>query len=214
MSKRIFLGKIKNSDDRDCVIYMEFKGFECNHYFAGLRIGGACFSGRLNEIKDNIDNFESILTKEELLKLFELDKKLNDLGYGIEKGSEKYNKGIEILNEYENTIGKKLESEENEKLFEKIIEEEKEIMKEEWDLTDKDIEDIFNAYDLEYRDRAIIGYVYNDAYDLGENEFDNIYNLDDNIKKYIDYESFGNDLLSEYDGYFELDDGRIVYLNY
>lgn len=210
----MFLGKIKNSDDRDCVIYMEFRGFECDHYFAGLRTSGACFSGRLNEIKDNIDNFESILTKEELLKLFELDKMLDDLGYGIEKGSEKYNKGIEILNEYENTIGKKLASEENEKLFKKIIEEEKEIMKEEWNLTDKDIEDIFNAYDLEYRDRAIIGYVYNDAYDLGENEFDNIYNLDDNIKKYIDYESFGNDLLSEYDGYFELDDGRIVYLNY
>ena len=210
----MFLGKIKNSDDRDCVIYMEFKGFECDHYFAGLRTSGACFSGRLNEIKDNIDNFESILTKEELLKLFELDKMLDDLGYGIEKGSDKYNKGIEILNEYENTIGKKLLSEENEKLFEKVIKEEKEIMKEEWDLTDKDIEDIFNAYDLEYRDRAIIGYVYNDAYDLGENEFDNIYNLDDNIKKYIDYESFGNDLLSEYDGYFELDDGRIVYLNY
>ena len=214
MSKRIFLGKIKNSDDRDCVIYMEFKGFECDHYFVGLRTGGACSSGSIDEIKNNIDNFESILTKEELLKLFELDKKLNDLGYGIEKGSDKYNQGIQILNEYENTIGKKLLSEENEKLFEKIIEEEKEIMKEEWDLTDKDIEDIFNAYDLEYRDRAIIGYVYNDAYDLGENEFDNIYNLDDNIKKYIDYESFGNDLLSEYDGYFELDDGRIVYLNY
>ena len=109
----MFLGKIKNSDDRDCVIYMEFKGFECDHYFAGLRTSGACFSGRLNEIKDNIDNFESILTKEELLRLFELDKMLDDLGYGIEKGSEKYNKGIEILNEYKNTIGKKLESEEN-----------------------------------------------------------------------------------------------------
>lgn len=213
MSKYIFLGKIKNSDDRDCVIYMEFKGFECNHYFAGLRTCGACFSGRLNEIKDNIDNFESILTKEELLKLFELDKMLNDLGYGIEKGSEKYNKGIEILNKYENTIGKKLESEENEKLFEKIIEEEKEIMKQEWNLNDKDIEDIFEKYYLEYRDRGIINYVYDDVYDLGEEIIDSCYNLDDNIKRYIDYERFGNDLLLD-DCYVELDDGRVVSLNY
>lgn len=213
MSKYIFLGKIKNSDDRDCVIYMEFKGFECNHYFAGLRTSGACFSGRLNEIKDNIDNFESILTKEELLRLFELDKMLDDLGYGIEKGSEKYNKGIEILNEYENTIGKKLASEENEKLFKKIIEEEKEIMKEEWNLTDKDIEDIFENYYLEYRDRGIINYVYDDVYDLGEEMIDSCYNLDDNIKRYIDYEKFGEDLLSD-DCYVELDDGRVVSLNY
>lgn len=210
----MFLGKIKNSDDRDCVKYMEFIGFECDHYFGGLRIDGACSGGSIDEIKDNIDNFESILTKEELLRLFELDKMLDDLGYGIEKGSEKYNKGIEILNEYENTIGKKLASEENEKLFKKIIEEEKEIMKEKWGLTDKDIEDIFYAYDLEYRDRAIIGYVYSDAFDLGENEFDCIYyDLDDNIKKYIDYEKFGNDLLSD-DYYIELDDGRVVSLNY
>lgn len=209
----MFLGKIKNSNDRDCVKYMNFIGFECDHYFGGLRIDGACSGGSIDEIKDNIDNFESILTKEELLRLFELDKMLDDLGYGIEKGSEKYNKGIEILNEYENTIGKKLASEENEKLFKKIIEEEKEIMKEKWGLTDKDIEDIFYAYDLEYRDRAIIGYVYSDAYDLGVNEFDCIYNLDDNLKKYIDYESFGNDLLSD-DCYVELDDGRVVSLNY
>lgn len=209
----MFLGKIKNSDDRDCVIYMEFKGFECDHYFAGLRTSGACFSGRLNEIKDNIDNFESILTKEELLRLFELDKMLDDLGYGIEKGSEKYNKGIEILNEYENTIGKKLASEENEKLFKKIIEEEKEIMKEEWNLTDKDIEDIFENYYLEYRDRGIINYVYDDVYDLGEEMIDSYYNLDDNIKRYIDYEKFGNDLLLD-DYYVELDDGRVVSLNY
>ena len=213
MSKRIFLGKIKNSDDRDCVKYMEFTGFECDHYFGGLHISGACFSGGIDEIKDNIDNFESILTKEELLRLFELDKMLDDLGYGIEKGSEKYNKGIEILNEYENTIGKKLASEENEKLFKKIIEEEKEIMKEEWNLTDKDIEDIFENYYLEYRDRGIINYVYDDVYDLGEEMIDSCYNLDDNIKRYIDYEKFGNDLLLD-DYYVELDDGRVVSLNY
>lgn len=213
MSEYVFLGKIKNSNDRDCVKYMKFEGFVCGHYFGGLVISGACFCGDLDNLRDNLDNFESILTKEELLKLFELNDKIKKLGIGIEKGSEKYNKGIEILNEYENTIGKKLLSEENEKLFEKVMEEEKEIMKAKWSLSDDDIERIFECYTLNYRDRAIIGYVYNDAYELGEMEIDECYNVPENLRKYIDFEKFGNDLIDD-EYYVELYDGRIVYLNY
>ena len=213
MSEYIFLGKIKNSDDRDCVKYMKFEGFVCGHYFGGLCISGACFCGDLDNLRDNLDNFESILTKEELLKLFELNDKIKKLGYGIEKGSEKYNKGIEILNEYENTIGKKLLSEENEKLFEKVMEEEKEIMKAKWSLSDDDIRKIFECYDLDYRDRAIIDYVYDDAYELGESEINNCYNIPENLIKYVDFEKFGNDLIDD-EYYVELYDGRIVYLNY
>ena len=80
-------------------------------------------------------------------------------------------------------------------------------------LTLKDIEDIFENYYLEYRDRGIINYVYDDVYDLGEEMIDSCYDLDDYIKRYIDYEKFGNDLLLD-DYYVELDDGRVVSLNY
>lgn len=43
--EKLFLAKIKNDDDRDIVKYIEFSGFECNHYFGGLHIHGACFCG-------------------------------------------------------------------------------------------------------------------------------------------------------------------------
>ena len=35
MSERLFLYRIKDSDDRDCCAYIDADGskFECNHYF-------------------------------------------------------------------------------------------------------------------------------------------------------------------------------------
>jgi len=210
----MFLGRIKNSNNRDCVKYMRFEGFECGHYFSGLHIYGACFFGGIKELKENIDNFETILSKKELEYLFELDSKLKDLGYGIEKDSEKYNQGMQIIKEFNNTIGKKLQSEENEQMFKKIIEEEKEIIKQEWNLGDEDIEEIFNNYPYEYRDRAIITCVYAGAYELGESEIDDCFNVEEFIKKYIDFEKFGEDLISNNDDrYIELQDGRIVELS-
>lgn len=213
MSNVLFLGKIKNSNDRDCVKYMEFIGFQCGHYFGGLQISGSCFSGFEDDIKNNVDNFETVLTKEELLKLFELNDKLKELGCGIKKNSEKYKQGMEILEEYENTIGKKLLSEENKKLFKKIIEEEKEIIKEEWDLSDNDIKQIFDKYSLSYNDRSIVAYVYSDFYELGKQFADDCYNIDEHLEKYFDYKKLGKDISNNQD-YVILNDGKIVYLAY
>ena len=82
MNKYVFLAKIKNSNDRDCVYYYELDSFtfECSHYFSGLRLSGACFSGFVQELKDivnnDFDNLETILTKEDFNKLFDIDKKI------------------------------------------------------------------------------------------------------------------------------------------
>lgn len=213
MGKEIFLGKIKDYMDRDCVKYMEFAGFECDHYFGGLRINGACFSGGKDDIKNNINNFETILTKEELLKLFELNDKIKELGYGIKKGSDKYNQGMKILEEYENTILKKLQSEDNKKLFEKVILDEKEKMKDMWNLSNEDIEKIFSKYNLNYRDSSIIAYVYDSSYVLAEEYLNSNSRIDEFVKEFINYDKLG-DFLAENECYIILDDGRVVELCY
>lgn len=208
--ERVFLAKELNSDDRDIVKYIEFNGFECGHYFGGLHIVGACFSGFEKEFRDKVENdfenIETILTKEEFKHLFELDDKLNELGFGIEKDSDKYNKGMEIIAEFENTIGKKLSSDENKKLFEKIVADEKEYVKNEYDLTDEEVEEIFDNYGLEYQDRAIVGTIFNDKYDMIEEEK---FSFGYDKQPYFDDESFGNDLL-ESESYLELESGKIV----
>ena len=208
--RKIFLAKENNTDDRDCVKYIEFSGFECNHYFGGLHIHGACFCGYEKElredIKNNYENYTTILSKEDFEHLFDIDDRIRALGYGIEKGSEKYNEGTALINEYKTSIEPKLLSEANEELFDKVIEEEKEFVAEEYDLLRADVDEIFDCYNLEYQDRAIVGYVYDDIDELVENEK---FNLGYDDCPYFDDEAFAEDLLND-DYYLELSDGRIA----
>ena len=213
-NKNLFLAKIKNSDDRDIVKYIKFNGFECNHYFGGLHIEGACFGDFEKDFRDlvenNFEDLETILTKDEFIKLFELNDELKALGYGIKKDSDKYNKGLEIIKEYENTIEKKLQSNENKELFEKVIADEKEYVKNEYNLSDLEVDDIFENYCLEYQDRSIIGGIYQDKYEFGEEmKFEFGYQN----MPYFDVKTFVNDLL-ESENYYKLDSGKIVYYNY
>ena len=214
MRNRIFLAKEKNSDDRDIVKYIEFNGFECNHYFGGLHIEGACFSGFEKELRDLVENnfeeLETILTKDEFIKLFKLNDELKSLGYGIEKDSDKYNKGLEIIKEYENTIEKRLLSNENKELFEKVIADEKEYVKNEYNLSNLEVDDIFENYGLEYQDRAIIGRIFKDFDDM---VYEEKFNFGYDEQPYFDDESFGYDLL-ESENYYKLDSGKIVSYNY
>lgn len=212
--EKVFLAKIKDSSERDCVKYIEFRGFECDHYFSGIHICGACFYGAEKEFREFTENhfedLETILTKEEILKIFELNDELKDLGYGIDKGSEKYNKGLEIIKEFKETIEKKLLSEENEQLFQKVIADEKEYTKNEYNLINSEVEEIFNNYGLEYRDRAIVCAIFDDFDEMVEEEK---FELGYDEIPYFDDKAFGNDLLnSEY--YLELESGKIVYYAY
>lgn len=201
--EKIFLAKVKNSDDRDCVKYMDFDGFECGHYFGCLHIEGACFGGFEKEFRDlvenNFDKLETVLTKDEFMKLFELNDKIKDLGYGIDKDSERYRQGVQILKEYQNTIEKKLLGEENKQLFEKVKNDEKEYIKKKYYLCDDEVNEIFDNYNLDYRDRAIVGTVFSNKDEMIEE-----------AKWSFGYdEAFGNDLLNS-ESYLELDSGKIV----
>ena len=191
---RKFLFKENGTDDRDCVRYIDLKYLKNNHTCIDgkFNIEGACYSMSLKEEDADYENITTILTKEEYKMLCNPEGK--DLTSIIEK----------------------LESKENQKLFEQVIEEEKEYLMDKYNLDEDDIETIFNNYSLDYRDRAVVGYIYEDAYDLGYNEAWSLGYVNDNdsiVNRYFDFESFGEDLVNE-EGYCELADGRIVSLMY
>lgn len=205
----MFIFKETNTDDRDCVNYIKRPKFECGHYFGCLNLQGACFSMSLKFPK----NIKTVLTKNEIMQLLNYNIEKEKLGCGIKKGSRKYKKGLKLLEEIE-PIFLKLESKENQKLFEEVEKEEREYLHEAEQLTDENIDEIFNQYYLEYRDRGCIGSTYDDKEELGKEMLDVYYSeLDDNIKRHFDYESFADDLLSG-DSYIELDNGQCVSLNY
>ena len=192
MSKYIFLYK-DNSEDRDCCAYMSIEDLKKAHVCCDGRfnIHGACYSRSLKEV--NFEDIKTILTEAEFNIL------CNYNGEDL----------TEIIN--------KLLSEENEALFEEVQEEEAEFLRDEYALNEEDLEAIFDKYYLDYRDRAVVGCVYKDAYDLGENEAISFglvdWKMNDITSRYFDFEKFGEDLTEE-EGYFELPDGRIAYLCY
>ena len=214
MREYIFLYK-DNTEDRDCCAYIEARAerFECGHYFGSVVLHGACYS-RHNFA--DYDDIKTVLTEDEYNQLIKFNKDINDLGCGITKGDERYNKGIELCKAIQ-PIYDKLLSEENEEFFEQIQEEEKEYLMDEYNLDEDDIETIFDNYGLSYRDRAVVGYVYDDTYDLGYETAWNLgyVNNDDSImSRYFDFEKFGEDLVNDDEYYCQLADGRCVSLCY
>lgn len=207
----LFLYRLKNSDDRDACAYIDEipTSFECGHYFSGVGIQGACYCG--GEFA-SYEDIETILTKQEYDMLLKFHKDIKQLGYGISKGDERYNKGIELIKDIQ-VIYDKLESTEAEKFEKNIMNNEKEIMMDIWNLSEDDIKEILNDYSLDYKDRSIIGCVYDDVEELAENEVEQCCDIPDFLTNYIDYSKFGEDLLEDREIYKELDDGRVVYYN-
>lgn len=212
MAKYIFLYRA-NNEDCDACAYLEDVNFEnrfvCGHYFAGLNLNGACYSGGeflpYNEI-------ETVLTESEYNTLLECKKDFAALGYGIKPDTPQYQKGMAICERLE-PIFKKLKSEEGEEFFARIVESEKEFVAEEYNLSAEDVDTIFNDYANDYQDRGIVGYVYDDAEEVGRHYADDCYNVPDNLSPYFDYEKFGWDIVNDGD-FVELSDGRIVEYNY
>lgn len=207
----LFLYRLKNDSSRDACAYINESPstFECGHYFSGVGIQGACYCGGEFAPYEDID---TILTKQEYQKLLKFNHDIKQLGYGISKGDERYNKGIKLIKDIQ-VIYDKLESIKAEKFTKNIMDNEREIMMDEWNLSEDDIEEILNDYSSDYRDRSIIGYVYDDVEELAENEIEQCFDVPDFLTNYIDYSKFGEDLLQDYDIYKELEDGRIVYYN-
>ena len=207
----LFLYRLKNDSSRDVCAYIDEtpSTFDCGHYFSGVGIQGACYCG--GEFA-SYEDIETILTKQEYQQLLKFNHDIKQLGYGISKGDERYNKGIELIKNIQ-VIYDKLQSEEAEEFEEKIMHNEKEIMMDMWNLSKDDIEEILNGYSSDYKDRSIIGYVYDDVEELAENEIEQYCNIPDFLENYIDYSKFGEDLLQNEEMYKELEDGRVVYYN-
>lgn len=214
MSKKIFIYKENGTSDRDCVKYIETieKKLECGHYFPKINLHGACFSMSLDLKEIDFSNITTILTKEEFKKLETYNKEMNDLGYGINKGDDRHKKGLKLIDSVQH-IFDKLQSEENQELFYKVQQEEVKWLREEYNLNDEGIESIFDEYYLNYRDRGIISYVFDNSEEMAKEEAEALGYIQDGNDRYFNYETFADDLL-ESERYFELEDGRVVVLNY
>lgn len=215
MSEHLFLYRIKDSDDRDCCAYVDAAGpkFECNHYFSSINICGSCyFGGEFPEYEE----IETILTKDEYEEIISFNIFIKAFDYGITKGDSRYRAGIKLIDSIKH-IYDKLKSDEAFAFFEDIQKSEMKYLKEEYNLSDRNIEEIFNEYAEDFRDRSIVSYVYDNSEEAGREEAWQLGYVkdDDSISsKYFDYEKFGEDLV-EYDEYFmELCDGRVVRLSY
>lgn len=193
MREYTFLFKENDTDDRDCVKYVELDSIKENHLCIDDRfnVHGACFSMSLKGDVD-YEDITTILTREEYETL------CNPVGADL------------------SGIIAKLESEENEELFERIKLEEREYLMDEYGLDEDDIDKIFDNYSLDYRDRGVVGCVFKDVYDLGYEEawsLGYVNNRDSIASRYFDFEEFGEDLADD-EYHVLLDDGRVVSLNY
>lgn len=195
MKEYTFLYK-DNSEDRDCCAYIRIEDLKKAHRAidGNFIIHGACYSKTLKEV--NFDDIKTILSEPEFNTL------CNYNGEDL----------TEIIN--------KLLSEENQALFEEVQEEEAEFLRDEYALYEEELEAIFDKYYLDYRDRAVVGCVFKDAYDLGYEEAYSLGIIDNRMQeggfdygRYFDFEKFGEDLTEE-EFYCELPDGRIAYLCY
>ena len=213
MSKKVFLFKVVDSDDRDCVGYIENQPmrFECGHYFGRPIIHGANYC---NSDFPMYDEIKTILTEDEYYQLLDFDEQINKLCFGITKGDERYQRGVALCEAIQ-PVYDKLNSDENKELFDEIWEEEKEYLYDEYGLNDSECEEIANEYFGDYRDRGIVCCVYEDAYDCGYEEAENLGLLqDDIVRRYFDCEKFGQDLVDEDENYYELSNGGVVRLSY
>lgn len=187
-----------NEDDRDCVKYIYFEE-NGDFYFPA-----ACFGGipkeEMETILQNYDEITTALTRDELVKLFEIDNKWHKDRAKEDKEFIQYIKDV-------------LDSAKAQEIWEQVQAEERDYLADEYGFNRNDIMDIFYNYSLPYRDRAVICRVWDDTYSIGEDYVDECCNIDNWLEKYIDFERLGDDLA--HDGnYFELDDGRIVEFNY
>lgn len=188
--KKIFLLKLTNTDDR------EFDGYciyiEANQHrdiLGNLITESPNFVGFTNEIEKEIKagNFESYLTKNELLDFFENE------------------------NEY---YMSKLQSNEAKDFKNEIMKKEHEYMKDHFELSDDELKMILENYPLDYEDRNIIAYIYEDASELAEEYISSccpdVFKFLSEFSEYFDYECFGDDLCYRCENYLLLDSGRVV----
>ena len=207
MNKYVFLYKERDTEDRDCVKYIE------SMPTGAIGIHGACFSSCLKENEFDYDNITTLLTRKDFDDIFLYNKEMSEIRFTtIHEGDKKYQKKLDLL-ELIKPVLDKLNSEGNKLLLEKVIEEEIEYIQDKYSMSKDDINEIFENYCGEYRDRAIIGYVFEDIDECSYEYAHCCLCINTYYARYFDYEKLGDDLL-ESENYYELSDGRVVSLKY
>ena len=211
MSRKLFLGRLNNDDDRNC-IYTEHVSFECGHYWSSIRNMGAAWSGGHPLHSISYDEILTGFTAEQWARAQEIERSLSALGYGITEGDDRYLVGEALANEWNNLI----DSIQDCDIEKEIMENERERIKDKYDLDDEDIDAVFDATD--YHDVGVISGIYKDIETFGEEEADSLglfstsdSYLKDTLERCFDYEEFGRMCL-ESDYAVELSDGRCVTL--
>ena len=119
---------------------------------------------------------------------------------------------IPITKEMVQTIIDKLDSDENQKLLNTIVDRELECLKEEYNLSDNDIDNI--KKDLEekkyFLDRKCICQIYDSYKELGEYIIDEFYDIPHNLLSYFNTADFAYDVIQEDAKFMVMDDYRIV----
>ena len=116
-----------------------------------------------------------------------------------------------ITKETLQTIIDKLYSDENEKFLDTIVDRELECLKEEYNLSDNDINNIKYYVPKKYfLDRKCICQIYDSYDELGQYIIDEFYEIPNNLQPYFKVEDFGYDVVNEDARYMVMDDNRIV----
>ena len=140
-------------------------------------------------IYNEFDNVETILTKEQ----FDM------LANRIPITKDGIKAIIEILN-----------SDENEQLLNKIVDQELLVLQDIYSLEDEDIKELKMDYDIYYLDRNCVAQVFKDYEELGRFIIEESYNLPRELYPYFNYENYGYDVVNEESQYINLVDGRII----
>lgn len=118
---------------------------------------------------------------------------------------------IPITKEMVQTIIDKLNSDENEDFLDKIIDRELECLKEEYNLSDNDINNIKDYVPKKYfLDRKCICQIYDSYEELGEYIIDEFYNIPHNLLSYFNTSDFAYDVIQDNANFMVMDDYRIV----
>ena len=119
---------------------------------------------------------------------------------------------IPITKEMVQTIIDKLDSDENKKLLNTIVDRELEYLREEYNLSYNDIDNIKNDLEFKefYLDRNCICHIYDNYKELGQYIIDELYDIPQNLQSYFKAEDLGYDVVDEDARYMVMDDDRIV----
>ena len=142
-----------------------------------------------NRIYNEFDNVETILTKEQ----FDM------LANRIPITKDGIKAIIEILN-----------SDENEQLLNKIVDQELLALQEIYSLDEADIKELKMDYDIYFLDRNCVAQVFENYEEIGRSIIEECYNIPRELHRYFNYKDYGYDVVDEGSQYINLIDGRII----